>query len=264
MRDRSGNRLLAIDCDHTLPYESGGLEFLVADTQAWMPGQTVRVRNAQSLSKASCVAPISAGRQFPQAFPEQVTGRAARSETGILTPMDSYGKCALCLANDELVDRHLLPRALYRDLRTPQLPNPAPILGTPSETGPRQEQIKKSRSKHRSSASNAKTGSIETVRSGSWRTATGSEGRQSCTRGWKTPSRWKSTTAERSTQEETFRDSICGSSRTSGRVSFGGLRKVFGGFLESARLSSTSEFTLSHFVASYLMTEIFLAKRPSG
>src|SRR5579862_9368399 len=27
----------------SMPYDSGGLEYLVADTQAWSPGQTVRV-----------------------------------------------------------------------------------------------------------------------------------------------------------------------------------------------------------------------------
>jgi len=36
---------------------------------------------------------------------------------------------------------HLIPRALYLDLRMPELPNPNPIVGTPEETGPRQEQV---------------------------------------------------------------------------------------------------------------------------
>jgi hypothetical protein len=52
------------------------------------------------------------------------------------------GRCALCLRDRELRESHLLPRAIYRDLRSPHLPNPNPIVGTPDETGPRQEQIK--------------------------------------------------------------------------------------------------------------------------
>ena len=33
----------------SIPYDSGGLEYLLADTQAWAPGQTVR-----EIGRASC------------------------------------------------------------------------------------------------------------------------------------------------------------------------------------------------------------------
>ncbi len=36
---------------------------------------------------------------------------------------------------------HLIPRALYIDLRMPELPNPNPIFGLPEEQGPRQDQF---------------------------------------------------------------------------------------------------------------------------
>jgi hypothetical protein len=49
--------------------------------------------------------------------------------------------CALCRQEAELQRSHLIPRAIYLDLRTPELPNPNPIVGTPKETGQRQEQI---------------------------------------------------------------------------------------------------------------------------
>jgi hypothetical protein len=51
------------------------------------------------------------------------------------------GKCALCLRDEELQMSHLIPRALYVDLRTPELPNANPIFGLPEEQGPRQEQF---------------------------------------------------------------------------------------------------------------------------
>src|SRR2546422_6754097 len=56
--------------------------------------------------------------------------------------MAVLGTCALCRQPSELQDSHLLPRAIYRDLRMPDLPNPNPIIGVPTETGPRQEQVK--------------------------------------------------------------------------------------------------------------------------
>lgn len=59
----------------------------------------------------------------------------------ICTVMDDARRCALCLREDEIQSSHLIPRALYVDLRTPSLPNPNPITGTPEETGPRQEQF---------------------------------------------------------------------------------------------------------------------------
>jgi hypothetical protein len=51
------------------------------------------------------------------------------------------GICALCRQEAELQLSHLIPRALFLDLRMPDLPNPNPIIGTPEETGPRQEQV---------------------------------------------------------------------------------------------------------------------------
>lgn len=53
-----------------------------------------------------------------------------------------FGRCALCRFDRELQESHLLPRAIYCDLRSPGLPNPNPIFGTPEETGPRQDQFK--------------------------------------------------------------------------------------------------------------------------
>jgi hypothetical protein len=55
--------------------------------------------------------------------------------------MSIIGKCALCFQIADLQRSHLIPRAMYVDLRTPQLPNPNPIIGTPDDVGPRQEQV---------------------------------------------------------------------------------------------------------------------------
>lgn len=49
--------------------------------------------------------------------------------------------CALCRQEATLQFSHLIPRAVYLDLRMPELPNPNPIVGMPGETGPRQEQV---------------------------------------------------------------------------------------------------------------------------
>ena len=51
------------------------------------------------------------------------------------------GTCGLCRRESELQLSHLIPRALYLDLRMPGLPNPNPLISTPEETGPRQEQV---------------------------------------------------------------------------------------------------------------------------
>lgn len=51
------------------------------------------------------------------------------------------GVCALCRQQADLQLSHLIPRALYLDLRMPELPNPNPIVGTPEGTGPRQDQV---------------------------------------------------------------------------------------------------------------------------
>jgi hypothetical protein len=56
--------------------------------------------------------------------------------------MASVDRCALCRSHSELRVSHLLPRAIYRDLRMPDLPNSNPITCTSNETGPRQEQVK--------------------------------------------------------------------------------------------------------------------------
>src|SRR5687768_3672864 len=58
-----------------------------------------------------------------------------------LNSMSAFGTCTLCHRDSALQVSHLIPRALYLDLRTPELPNPNPIVGTPEETGPRQEQV---------------------------------------------------------------------------------------------------------------------------
>jgi hypothetical protein len=56
--------------------------------------------------------------------------------------MTIVGRCPLCHQDCELQDSHLLPNAIYRDLRMPELPNPNPIMSTSVQTGPRQEQVK--------------------------------------------------------------------------------------------------------------------------
>ena len=56
--------------------------------------------------------------------------------------MAAVGICAVCRRRSELRDSHLVPRAIYHDLRMPELPNPNPIVSTTDETGPRQEQVK--------------------------------------------------------------------------------------------------------------------------
>jgi hypothetical protein len=56
--------------------------------------------------------------------------------------MAKDGICALCRQEAELQLSHLIPRAVYLDLRTPELPNPNPIFSFPEgESGPRQEQV---------------------------------------------------------------------------------------------------------------------------
>jgi hypothetical protein len=55
--------------------------------------------------------------------------------------MPPTGTCKLCGNTAEIQSSHLIPRALYLDLRMPDLPNPNPIMGVPEETGPRQEQL---------------------------------------------------------------------------------------------------------------------------
>jgi len=55
--------------------------------------------------------------------------------------MPTVGTCKLCRSNAEIQSSHLIPRAIYVDLRKPHLPNPNPIMGLPEETGPRQEQV---------------------------------------------------------------------------------------------------------------------------
>jgi hypothetical protein len=54
--------------------------------------------------------------------------------------MPQIGTCKLCRREAEIQWSHLIPRAIYLDLRMPELPNPHPIIGLPEETGPRQEQ----------------------------------------------------------------------------------------------------------------------------
>lgn len=54
--------------------------------------------------------------------------------------MPVIGTCKLCRCEAEIQSSHLIPRAIYLDLRMPELPNPNPIIGLPEETGPRQEQ----------------------------------------------------------------------------------------------------------------------------
>lgn len=49
--------------------------------------------------------------------------------------------CKLCRREAEIQSSHLIPRAIFVDLRMPDLPNPNPIMGLPEETGPRQEQV---------------------------------------------------------------------------------------------------------------------------
>jgi hypothetical protein len=55
--------------------------------------------------------------------------------------MLAIGPCKLCRRDAELQSSHLIPRAIFVDLRMPELPNPSPIMSLPEETGPRQEQV---------------------------------------------------------------------------------------------------------------------------
>ncbi len=55
--------------------------------------------------------------------------------------MSQIGTCKLCQRRAEIQSSHLIPRAIFLDLRMPHLPNPNPIMGLPEETGPRQEQV---------------------------------------------------------------------------------------------------------------------------
>jgi len=55
--------------------------------------------------------------------------------------MTNIGSCRLCLATDLLQKSHLLPRAFYRDLRTPGLADPNPISVLPGKTDISQAQV---------------------------------------------------------------------------------------------------------------------------
>jgi hypothetical protein len=51
------------------------------------------------------------------------------------------GKCKLCLETKELRDSHLLPRSLYKTLRTTEVPNPNPIFLTSTRAGQTSKQL---------------------------------------------------------------------------------------------------------------------------
>lgn len=58
-----------------------------------------------------------------------------------ISNMEGERTCRLCLAPRVLQRSHLLPRAIYRDLRTPSLLNPNPLLTSGGQTEVGQEQV---------------------------------------------------------------------------------------------------------------------------